>query len=316
VCGYCRAPVTRQADRISRSDFVAALKRAKEWGKAGLLLPTIEIAGLAYALHHPIAAGHSGDVFFAVRRGRLTERVLVKILRAPADDDFMQHEFHLLTQLRQASVPGAHRFKQAIPTVLAGETINTPDGPRRAHVYRYQSGFAHSLADVAQAFPSGLKVQHGVWLLKRTFEILHFVHAAGLGHGAIFPEHVAVHARDHGVMLLGFSAAGPLDKTPLRAVDLRHRGLYPMPLFEEASPDIRHSKALDLVMAARVIRQLIDGAAGLPDKHRQLPFYQLLEKCSHIDTLPSDDAWELRDLVSAAAQESFGPPTFHSLVLQ
>ncbi len=315
VCSFCQAPVTRQTDRIQKSDFVAALKRAKEWHPAGLLLPTVDVAGVAYALHHPVAVGQGGDVFFAARRGRLTERVLIKILRAPTDVDLLQNEAAVLEQLSRASSPGAHRFQQSIPTLLAYQTINTPDGPRPAYVYRYHSGFAHSLGDVAQAFPGGLKPEHGVWLLKRTLEILHFVHGAGLGHGAILPEHVAVHARDHGVMLLGFSAAGQLNTTPLHAVDARHQALYPVPHFEKASPTIRHGKALDLVMAARVVRRLIDGLSGPTEERQSLPFYQLLQKCSNIDTLPSDTAWDLRDLTSAAARASFGPPRFHSLVL-
>jgi len=128
----------------------------------------------------------------------------------------------------------------------------------------------HTFADVAAAHPHGIPAAASVWLWKRVLEQLGWVHRAGFAHGALSAPHLLVHARDHGVALLGWSHAVP-----------------PTP----------SARAADLAASAHCVLTLLrDGAT--PE-----PLARLLRT-------PADDAWQVRDQLDATARQVFGPPKY------
>jgi len=106
-------------------------------------------------------------------------------------------------------------------------------------------------------------------------EVLGWLHRAGWSHGAIVPPHLLVHARDHGVALVGWSRA----TAPAQG-------------------------AADVAMSARaVLYALGDDPAVVPSE-----LAELLRR--NADPSSATDAWALKDQVDAVARTVFGPPKY------
>lgn len=72
----------------------------------------------------------------------------------------------------------------------------------------------HALEDVRRAYPNGVDPRASVWIWKRLLELLGWVHRAGYTHGAVIPHHLILHAKDHGVVLAGWSSVVRSGKLP------------------------------------------------------------------------------------------------------
>lgn len=64
-----------------------------------------------------------------------------------------------------------------------------------------------TLSQVRAAVPAGLDGRDWAWMQRRLLRALAAVHATGLVHGALLPENVLVHPRQHGVVIAGWSFA-------------------------------------------------------------------------------------------------------------
>ena len=135
------------------------------------------------------------------------------MLRAPGDGDLLAREHEVLTALEASRAQGAPHFTRLLPQRVALGTarlgMRGELGERRVAVHRWRSGFVHTFDDVAREHPTGITAGHAVWIWKRMLELLGWIHASGWVHGAVLPPHLLVHARDHGVTLVGFSRAVP-----------------------------------------------------------------------------------------------------------
>ena len=167
-------------------------------------------------------------------------------------------------------------------------------------------GFVHNFAEVHAAYPQGIDGAAATWLWKRILETLSWVHQSGWVHGALLPAHLLVHARDHGVRLLGWGRAVPRGR-PLPAFTAGAEAFYPAPVWEGAPA----TPATDLTMSARSILWLIGGgtiarsSAAVPDG-----ILALLLRAAQDDAGGATDAWALRDALSHAAHAAFGPPKY------
>jgi hypothetical protein len=177
-----------------------------------------------------------------------------------------------------------------------------------ALVIRAKSGFVHTLDDVVAAYPSGVDPRHAVWIWRRILEVLAFVHASGLVHGAVLPEHVVLHARGHGAVLVGWSAAGRIGDSARLLLPSRER-FYPASI---ALPGSRLDTALDLVMAARTVLHLSGPSEG---SGWPAPLRDLALAAAELASLPHATALGLRELIGRAADRAFGPPKFVHLAM-
>ncbi|MEZ4236928.1 MAG: hypothetical protein R3F59_12405 [Myxococcota bacterium] len=207
-----------------------------------------------------------------------------------------------LQALQAARTEGAEHFVDRLPAPVAHGLVQG-DRPRPASVFGWKSGFVHTLEAVGEAHPLGVPAPVGVWLLKRLLELLGFVHRAGFVHGAVVPDHVLVHPRDHGAMLVGWTvatpwAAGGAERLPARP--RRWEALYEGA--REATP------ALDVAMACRCVRAVAGGCCrarsgwGAVDAVVQRGL-----------SGRADDAWALAEALTAASREAHGPPAYHPL---
>jgi len=275
----------------------------------------VRVGDVPYSIEGRLARGESSDVFVARRARRVTERVVIKILRAHDDADLLDREATILDELRASTVRGSSHFSRLVPQLVqrghAFEVRNGAEGERRpALVTRLLSGFFPTLRDARAAYPSGVDPRAAVWMWRRALETLDWVHAQGRVHGAIVPQHLVLHARDHGVMLVGWSlsvAAG----APLFATLAAERDFYPDAAWNGAPASAR----LDVAMSARCIAFVLGGDPRTGEVPKSVPSSLAALVRAHADGSSESDALALHEAVGAAAREAFGPPAYHPFTL-
>jgi len=166
----------------------------------------VHVGARPYVVEGLLAAGESSDVYLARRATTPTERVVLKVPRTPADGGRLAAEWSALEALHESTAAGSSHFTMRLPQLVDRGAL---DGVV-ASVMRFSSGFVHTLADVKATHGDALDPRHAVWIWRRALELLAFVHASGWAHGALVSEHLLVHARDHGLMFVGWSRAAPL----------------------------------------------------------------------------------------------------------
>ena len=272
-------------------------------------LPRLWVSGHRYVLLGRLARGDGSDVFRARRDARITEQVVVKILRNMVDADLLDREQGNLRALEASNASGSTHFAQLLPqrvdhgTARLGATGR--DGERHVAVFRWRSGFIHTFEDVFEAHPNGVAPETAIWMYKRLLELLGWVHASGLVHGAVLPAHMLVHARDHGVMLVGWSCATTPGKA-LVATSKDARAYYADSAWNGSKVD----PATDLAMGARVILRALGGEVDQAPASVPSPLARLLETQAREAPGAVMSAWSLKEKLDAVAREVFGPPRF------
>jgi serine/threonine protein kinase len=304
ICSYCRASVAYEGHVVKAADYRQALRELDlESASTG----EVSVAGVPYRILGRLGRGECCDVFLAERARRLTERTVIKVLRSSDDVDMLDREKDVLQALHGADVQGSHHFSTRVPEVVRGGRMKSQEGERSALVLRHASGFTHSLADLRNSYPEGIDPRHAVWMWRRMLETLGWVHRAGFAHGALVPRHFLVHARDHGIRVIGWSCATRLDPTePLPAM-IENGGIdYP----EGVRESRQATRATDIAMSARSIRYVLAGADGSLPAHVPASLAELVRAYVEPERSCSEDAWEVSNEVAAAARTSFGPPAF------
>jgi hypothetical protein len=269
----------------------------------------IVVANAPFRVLGRIATGHSTDVWLAERATRLTERVVVKILRNAEDEPLLRNEQEVLHELEQSSAQGAQFFATFLPQ-RAAFGVGTGEGAagRLTAVFREPAGFSHTLLGVQRASPGGLDPRHLVWVWRRSLELLGWVHLSGFVHGSVLPEHLLLNARDHATRLVGFSCAARVGAR-LVAEAAKDRALYPQPVL--AGEPL--SAQTDLIMLARTLLRVWGGHATQAAPAMPAPLARLLER--EASGLGKLGAWQLSEEVASAAKHCFGPPKFVELRL-
>jgi hypothetical protein len=245
---------------------------------------TCRVGGVTYEARGLLGRGARADVFLAARVRRPTELVVIKALREPCASakDGALLEFARLCRAASGDAAGAAFFTTLVPQPVTAGVLERPGGEaRHALVYRWRSGFQHTLEDVRRAYPGGVDGRTVVWMWRRILELLAWLHASGVAHGAVVPEHVLVHPRHHGAVLVGWS----------RAV-----------------VDDRVQRSRDVAMSARAALH-VTVPESLPASLRDL----LLRTAE--GAREEADAGALSGAVLAAATDAYGPPSFHPFVM-
>src|SRR5688572_28839555 len=110
VCSYCGSSVSYEVEVVHASMFRDALHALDREPFPFPHHERILINGLPYAVIGRLASGESCDVFLAQRARRVTERVVLKVLRATSDAGFLAREWDVLNQIQECQVRGAPHF--------------------------------------------------------------------------------------------------------------------------------------------------------------------------------------------------------------
>lgn len=196
TCPYCDGTLVADARVVWASRYERAL--AEPSGP-----DLVSVGSRPYLLEGLVARGECSDVYLARRAITPTERVVLKAPRTADGEALLENEWRALEALHDSGAPGAVHFTMRLPQLVH----RGPFEHGTASVMRFQSGFVHTLNEVRSAHGALLDPRHTSWIWRRSLELLGFVHASGWQHGALHPEHLLVHARDHGVMFVGWSRA-------------------------------------------------------------------------------------------------------------
>jgi hypothetical protein len=204
--------------------------------------PRINLNGRTYVLEGRLAVGDSANVYKARWAMRLGEAVVIKVQRAETDSDLLRREYEALK-----------------PIAIGTRTITGRD--RLVTAYAWRSGFQLSLATLhGQHATQGLPGRVLVWVYKRLLEQMVWMHRNGAVHNAVTPDHILVHPKNHGAMMVGFTLAGEVGET-VRGEVQSWRGA-----FNAAPPSGTPSR--DIAMAAWSI--LWASGAGFGSKQTTL----------------------------------------------
>jgi serine/threonine protein kinase len=289
---------------VKAAEYRQALRELDGEGRSS---DGVTIGDARYRILRKLGRGECCDVFLGERARTLTERVVIKVLRSSDDLDMLDRETAVLRALHDAAVRGSDHFVTRVPEVVRRAAMRSTGGESAALVLRYASGFAYTFEDVRRAHPDGIDPRHAVWMWRRALETMGWVHRAGFGHGTLVPRHLLVHARDHGVRIIGWSCATRLGSgEPLPAV-IENAGIdYPEGLVEGG----RVTQSTDIAMSARCIRHLLARADGAPPARLPTPLADLVHAYATMHASCSEDAWAVSEEVAAAARTAFGPPAF------
>lgn len=314
VCTYCGATVKLDQSSVSAAVFHEAYR---VWNSpASYSIPSwISIGNCHWGVEKMIARGEIADVYIGRRARWPSELVILKILRDQKDSGLLDNEWKVLQNLQQSDAPGADIFTMLLPQpVLHGDITSSSFFGQRVSIFRWTSGFYYTFDDVLRSYPQGIPPQASIWVWRRILEVLSFVHASGMVHGAVFPAHLLVQENDHGIRLVGYGCAGRFGEK-LSVSSNACEPFYPQPSrsWSTLSPQ------LDIVMSARCITAILGGDPAVASLPAAVPkkladFVRQLALSQPGDTTIRS-AWALRDELGKIAGEVFGPPRFIPVVM-
>ncbi len=314
VCSYCGATVQIDEASISAAIFNEAFR---VWNSPETYhFPSwISIGDRHWAMGRLISRDDTSDVYAGQLARWPTELVAIKLLRDRKDVELVDNEWDVLQALHKSDAPGADSFTALLPQpVLHGDITAGSFAGRRVTIFRRAIGFRYSFDAVIRAYPQGIPPRASIWIWRRILEVLSFVHASGIAHGAVVPAHLLVQENEHGVRLVGYTHAGRLNEK-LRTGPPGNESFYPQP----AETGSRLTAQLDLALSARCIIALLGGnpqtAALPPAVPAQLAEIIQRVALSKPAGTHSEDAWTIREELGEIAKKVFGPPQFIPIIM-
>jgi len=305
VCSYCGATVQLDESAVPAEVFHAAF-RAWNSPQSYTFASWVSLGEAHWALEAPLAIGETADVFAGRRARWPTELVIVKLLRERGAQERFENEWACLQELQRSTARGAETFAALLPQPVShGELSAGLHAGRRASLFRWQAGFRHTFEAVRRAHPQGIPPRASIWVWRRILEVLSFVHASGLVHGAVLPPHLLVQDGEHGVRLVGYGRAGRAGGR-LAAVSPACEDFYP----DRPKAGLTLTPGLDVCMSARCVAAVLGGdpaAEALPEAV-PAPLAALVRRVARPER--SEDAWELRDELGVLAERLYGAPQF------
>lgn len=314
VCSYCGTTIRFDVSSISAARFHEAFR---VWNSPDSyqLSSWVSIKDKHWALGKRIAQGSISDVYTGQRARWPTELAILKILRDREDGDEFDNEWNVLQTLHRSNAPGVDNFTLLIPQpIIHGHIAAGSFAGKRVSVFRWAGGFYHNFYEVIQAYPQGIPHRASIWIWRRILEVLSFIHASGMVHGAVFPSHLLIQENEHGVRLVGYGCSGRIGEK-LRSVSQNFESFYP----QSARSRLTLTAQLDLAMSARCIIALLGGdptTASL-DTSVPVPLIRILQRVARIEQTgkSSEDAWSIREEIGDIAKQVYGAPQFIPIVM-
>lgn len=230
------------------------LLRDGEYGKSRrTVYATLKSKRGEYVVTGTHRVGEVADILLAERG---TKTCLLKVVRTPSDNDLLDIEARVLDDLFSKKDTKSLFFQQYIPPILDSFPLIQNGVHRKVNVFDVAEGY-FSLAEIREAYPDGIDPQDVAWMLRRTFEVLGWVHTHKYVHGAVLPEHVLVHPVEHGAKLVGWSYAVKAGQR-LTAISSSRKGMYPGSVGRREAVN----PALDVQMAVETACLLLSDRKG------------------------------------------------------
>lgn len=308
VCSYCGATVRIEGISIRAAVFHDAYRTWNSPGTYGFS-SWVSLGNSHWALDQCIAHGEIADVFRGRRARWPTEFIVLKLLRDNKNIGRFNNEWESLKMLHRSEARGADTFTALLPQLVAhGELGDGQHAGRSASIFRWESGFRHTLVDVIQAHPQGIPPRASIWVWRRILETLSFIHASGMVHGAVLPPHLIIQDNEHGLRLVGYGCTGRMGQK-LSTTSPDFEPFYP----PKVRSNTKLTPELDLAMSARCIAAVLGGdpaTASLPEFVPE-PLAKLIKRIAQLEiTKSGEDAWAIREELGTIAEKVFGPPKY------
>ena len=215
------------------------------------------------------------------------DRALLKVPRSPADNDLMATEADALRRLHEHGDP---KYRPYAPRLFESFTHEDAQRIRRTvNVLERQNGFVPLSRITRRIDP-----RDGAWMWRRLLVGLGWAHRAGVVHGAVLEDHVLIHPREHGLVLVDWCYSG----TRPTAIVAARKDAYP----PEVLTDKTATEATDISMATGLMQRLID----MPE-----PMARFAAGCRYpAPRMRPQDAWALLGEFDELLDHLFGPRTF------
>lgn len=237
------------------------------------------------------------------------ERVVIKIVDDPADNDLLQNELRVLEYLQVQ--PGNQQ--QHLP-VLVDRFVTASAGHVSGECYgsvmKYFDGLDLLELRGRPKYADGIPDYHAAWILERLLSATGFVHSCGVVHGNIEPAHIMIRPRDHNLNLVDWSYAAV---NPLQSGDCYR-------VFNDvgySAPEIRNGAkphpSADLYAIGKSMVGLLGGnvqTGEMPDTVDQ-KFQRLVNLMTLEDpSARAQDAWVMYHLLREVRREVWGGQKF------
>jgi len=314
VCSYCGTTVRFDTSSVSASRFHEAF-RVWNSPESYQISSWVSVGDSHWAISQRFAQGDISDVYTGERARWPTELVIIKLLRDRKDIDQLKNEWAALQTLHQSDASGADFFTTLIPQpIIHGDISAGSYVGKRVSIYRWTSGFHHTFDAVMQAYPQGIPTRASIWIWRRILEVLSFIHASGMVHGAVLPTHLLIQENEHGIRLVGYSCSGRIGKK-LRTISQTFESFYP----QSARSRLTLTAQLDLAMSARCVVALLGGdpATASISTTVPAPITKILQRVARIEPTGQlyEDAWSIREELGEIAEQVYGAPQFIPIVM-
>lgn len=194
---------------------------------------TFSTKKFTYTLVGKKAEGGTCAIFdgIATDRNGTTLQATFRVPHSADDNDLMEREARAFKafkeKAKEMSVDAkgqelARKFLYRLPTLAESLKLEEPGRAKRkvVNVFTRLPGYEKgwfTLEEIRKAYPAGVSTRVMCFIWNRIFEGLTFVHAAGIVHCAITPNHVLIHAKEHCGNILDWTASCRMkegDKVP------------------------------------------------------------------------------------------------------
>ncbi|MCB0323514.1 MAG: serine/threonine protein kinase, partial [Bdellovibrionales bacterium] len=132
---------------------------------------------------------------FLEENGILLGEVVLKLATTRAANPSMLRERRLLDILHSTDVPQWRHLPYPLERFEAGARLGI--------AYRKIKGFPLTAVRQHPEHRRGVDQRHMIWMLDRLLSVLGYVHAKGVVHGTLVPEHLVVQPAVHNVCIAG-----------------------------------------------------------------------------------------------------------------
>lgn len=253
----------------------------------------INIKGEEYKFYENVFEGEVGNIF----KGTTSKDIVyLKVAIDPEDNDLIDTEYNVLTNVRH----------QSLPYVEQKIRINDTN----AILMREVKGI--TMTELMEQYKNGVPAEHVMWMLERLLSVVGFLHSNFVVHGNIKPENIIINKENHNVSLVGFSFCIPDANTP----DAKYKIVNDFYTAPEVNKTARVLPTSDIYSIGKIAIKLLGGdivSGGMPISidARVRAFIRKMVNISQSDR--PNDAWKLWSEVAKLRTEVFGTQRFKKL---
>lgn len=288
---------------IAHEAFILLTKlhdQAKDKEKRGVygdnkpfVLVTLTTKGASYTLNAHLRSDDLSDIY----RGQSDKGVdvIVKVGRDPRNNDLLKNEADILSRFVKELDP---KHTAYFPNLLDSfeVPVKSPKIRVRVNIFSLTPN-AVSLAEVKEAYPTGIEPPDAAWMWNRMIESLHLLHQFGYVHGSVTPDRFLIVPETHQGILVDFCYAVKAD-AKLRAFSPAWKAFYPPEVFAKKPLD----NSADLFMASHVMSHIL---ANTPP-----PIAGILKACRLGKAHRTKTAHEVHVDFAKVLRRLYGPKKF------